>query len=458
MKKQHHHPIEKDETGVIFFLVSMNVLDLEREMGIESFYSHHPGVKGTLRTIPSDFRVIEVPNSIDKKAKGRFSIARITAENWETNHLVHMLSKRLHISRKRISFAGTKDKRAVSTQYFSFYKVTPEQIRAISLSDVLIEETFYSDTALRIGDLQGNCFQIVIRDIDSGIDLDQLNDCFTPFQKIGGFPNFFGVQRFGIIRPITHIVGRAIVDGDFEKAVMIYLCKVFDKEDKESSIVRKNLSDSGDVKKAFHEFPNRLQFEKAMLNHLIAHPDDWKGALTQLPKNLITMFVYAYQSYLFNRMLSKRIDRALPIHQAVKGDIILPVRNGHIADEHIPVTGDNIDKVNTQLKRRKAFVSGILLGSDTSFSSGEMGDIEQSVILEEGIDHRDFIIPELPMASSYGTRRALFAPINNLSYDLVGDTIHEKKKAVTASFQLSKGCYATSFIREIMKASDITNY
>lgn len=431
---------------------------VEQRIGIDTFFSNHDGLNGTLRVLPSDFRVCEQPLSFSRDMKGKFSIAKITAENWETNHLIRELSKQLHISRKRISFAGTKDKRSISTQYFSFYRVKPDEIKAMRLKDVSIEDIFASRNGLHLGDLMGNDFTVVIRDIDSKVDFNLVKSCFLPFQEIQGFPNFFGVQRFGITRPLTHLVGRHLVDGNFKQAVMTYLTTVFEDEDSIENQARKHLAQTNDTKQALTNFPDHLQFEKAMLNHLVRFPDDYVGALKQLPMNLLTMFVYAYQSYLFNKMVSKRIQMGLPLDQAVEGDVVLPVRHGEILDEFIPVSSRNIDKVNKQLGKKKGYVSSILLGSDSTFSGGVMGEIEQSIIEDEQIDHRNFIIPELPVASSYGKRRALFAPLENLSYSMMDDTVHNGKKAVTFSFRLLKGCYATSFLREIIKADEITQY
>ncbi|MFO8078357.1 MAG: tRNA pseudouridine(13) synthase TruD [Thermoplasmatota archaeon] len=431
---------------------------VEQSIGINTFFSEYQGINGNLRTLPSDFRVCEIPLSFSEASKAKFSIAKITAENWETNHLIRVLSKKLHISRKRISFAGTKDKRSISTQYFSFYRVKPDKIKEIYLKDVSIDEVFASKTGLHLGDLVGNDFRIIVRNIENNMDLNTVQSCFISFQKIQGFPNFFGVQRFGIIRPLTHIVGKHLVEGDFEKAVMTYLTAVFEDDNTQCNQIRKQLATTGDIKQALIDFPNHLQFEKAMLNHLVGHPDDYIGALKQLPNNLLTMFVYAFQSYLFNKMLSKRIQMGLPLHQAIEGDVVLPVRHGQILDECVPVSSQNIDKVNKQLKKKKGYVSSILLGSDSTFSKGMMGEIEHRIVEDEQIDYRNFIIPELPAASSYGKRRALFAPLENLSYSIRDDSINSDKKAVTVSFRLLKGCYATSFLREIMKAKDITQY
>ena len=123
----------------------MKVLDTEKNIGIEVFYTPYDGVQGKLRKKPEDFVVCE--NSIypDKKTNGKFTIAEITSTNWETNTLVRELSKRLHISRQRISFAGTKDKRAKTTQLMSFYNVSLDKLLNLKIKDVEIKNVYYSD-------------------------------------------------------------------------------------------------------------------------------------------------------------------------------------------------------------------------------------------------------------------------------------------------------------------------
>jgi tRNA pseudouridine13 synthase len=87
-----------------------------------------------------------------------------------------------------------------------------------------------------------------------------------------------------------------------------------------------------------------------------------------------------------------------------------------------------------------------------------MGDIEKTVVDEEKIDKRNFIIPEIPQASSYGSRRAILSYIENLSYSIENDDLNLNRKMINFSFDLRKGCYATSFLREVMKSKDIKSY
>ena len=351
----------------------MKVLDAEKNIGIETFFTTFSGVCGKLRTITEDFIVNEISKHPDENKDGKFLIADITVKNWETNHLVRELSKKLHISRKRVSFAGTKDKRAKSTRLMSFYNISKKDLEKIEIKDVEIENIYRSNRPIKIGDLIGNSFEIFIRDIDVTSE-KQLQDIVSYIINYGGFPNFYGIQRFGTIRPITHIVGRYIINGDLENAVMAYIANPIIGEEANTFKLRKKLEKTRNFSEALKSYPKYLNFEKAMLNKLVVDSEDFVGAFKELPNNLLTMFIYAYQSYLFNKILSKRIQRKLPLNAAVVGDIILPIRKD-VIDGKISVTERNIEKVNKQIYKGKAFVSAVLFGSDSKFSEGEMGEI-----------------------------------------------------------------------------------
>ena len=127
-------------------------------------------------------------------------------------------------------------------------------------------------------------------------------------------------------------------------------------------------------------------------------------------------------------------------------------------NELIPVTRGSIEKVNREIAKGKVYVTGLLVGYDSVFAEGEMGEIEHRIIEEEKIDTRNFIIPEIPFLSSSGSRRSLLAPLDNLKWKINKDEINEGKLRVDFKFELIKGSYATSLLREFMKSNDITNY
>jgi tRNA pseudouridine13 synthase len=436
----------------------MKVLENEKKVGIETFLTNQPGVGGKLRVKPKDFLVKEIPDYPIENKDGKFTIAEITSTSWETNLLIRELSSRLHISKKRINFAGTKDKRAKTSQIMSFYNVPIDKINEIKIEDVKIRNIYQSNKPVKLGNLKGNDFEIVIRNIKSQTKPEKVKEICSIIKNNGGFPNFFGIQRFGIIRPITHIVGKYIVLGNFEKAVMTYIANPIKGEDEVTFNFRKNLENSKNFSQALKTYPNHLSFEKAILNKLILNSNDFIGGLKELPKNLLTMFIYAYQSYLFNRILSMRIKKGLPLNEAVEGDVVLAFRKGKLDNEIIHVKKNNINKVNFQINKGKACVSSVLFGYNSLFSKGEMGEIEHKIIESEKFDYRDFIIPEIPFISSSGSRRSLIGFVKNFKLKIINDDINEKKKALFLRFQLQKGTYATSLLRELMKADDIRDY
>jgi tRNA pseudouridine13 synthase len=340
----------------------------------------------------------------------------------------------------------------------SFYNIDKDKLRSIKINDLTIKNLYSSERPIKIGDLHGNCFDIIIRNLEGTNIEENVEETFKVIKHYCGVPNFYGIQRFGVIRPITHLVGKHIVFNDFESAVMTYIGNPLKAEGENSYKLRKRLEETRDFSEAFRNYPQHLTFEKSMLNKLVKNNDDYVGALLELPKNLLTMFIYAYQSFLFNKILSIRMKKNIPINEAIIGDIILPIRKGVIDQNEISVNKNNIDKINKQIKRGRAFVSGPLFGSDTNLAKGEIGEIERKVIEKEKIDVRDFIIPEIPFMSSEGLRRPLLSSVQNLSYKIINDDLYKQKKALKVSFDLYKGSYATALLREIMKSSDITAY
>ena len=271
----------------------MNVLDTEKIIGIETFFTPFEGIGGKLRLQLEDFIVNEISSYPPKTEIGRYLIADVTTLNWETNLLIREFSKLLHISRQRIGFAGTKDKRAKSRRLMSFYGVSADRLSKIKIKNVVIENVYCSNSGVKIGNLVGNKFEITIRKIEENIDIDNVRKIAIFIVNYGGFPNFYGIQRFGVIRPITHIVGKFIVKDDFEKAIMSYIGNPIKGEDEETYKLRKKLEITHDYSTALKLYPNNLNFEKAILNKLVNDPNNFIDALKELPKNLLTMFVYA---------------------------------------------------------------------------------------------------------------------------------------------------------------------
>ncbi|MDR2944546.1 MAG: tRNA pseudouridine(13) synthase TruD [Methanosarcinales archaeon] len=444
-------------------MTAIQVHDLEKEIGIDLYSTTTAGVNGILRYRPADFLVREISNYpyeendvIDKNSK--YLMTEVTKENWDTNHFLKAYSSALGISHKRISYAGTKDKKAVTVQKMSLYDVTKEQAENVHLKDISVRVLGRSQQPIGLGDLEGNHFQIVIRNI--GLPETEAKtaaeNTTAEILKAGGVPNFFGIQRFGARRPVTHHVGADLLAGDLEKAVMRYVSEVYPDEPDDTKEVRRYISETGDLKSGVLKFPNYLGHEKALLNHLIARPGDFKGAFMILPKNLYTMFIHAYQSCLFNRIICERLKNGFFLNQAVAGDIVCYRAKDKTPDPSRleKVDENNIDGINGLLKRRRAFITAPLFGSETPLAEGLPGEIERKLIEETGFKPEDFKMPAFPEIASRGLRKEILLEVEP-RVEVAEDDLIAGKTKLTLEFKLPKGSYATTVLREYMKTDPL---
>ena len=413
-----------------------------KEIGIEVYLTKEEGIYGKIKETAEDFIVEEV-SIYPKPSKGKFVVARVVSKNWETNRLIEKLSKEIGISYKAIGYAGIKDKRAITSQLMTFASPI-EKILNIDLPDVRIDLLYKTDKPISHGKLIGNRFKIWIKNIENG---EKFYKILKEILDVGGFPNFFGVQRFGIARPITHIVGKYLLMNEIEKAVMTYIANPIEGEEKECYEARKFLEETKDFGKALEIYPKKLNFERRIIGYLSNHPNDWEKALLKLPSNLIRIFIHAYQSYLFNKILSYRIKNGIPINEAIEGDIIIKDMQ---SEKGTYVNEKNIHKINKEIKKGKCFPTAAIIGYDIQLAKGEMGEIEKRVIEEENVSIESFKMPYMPWLASPGLRRSILAPINKIFWK-------EENKKIYLEFFLLRGCYATSLLREFMKA-DIYSY
>lgn len=426
---------------------------LEQTVGIGVYASDVPGMGGHLRDVPSDFRVREVesiePESLSANpAAYPYLVIRATLENWDTNDFAREISDRVGISRARIAWAGTKDRRAVTTQLFTIKGVEPDSLP--SLTGAEMEVVGRLGRALEFGDLAGNQFTIRVREVSNPDRAPAITEALRqPSEQSGpvSVPNFFGQQRFGSQRAITHVVGRRILQGDWEGAVMAYVGNPSEYEREETRQARAFVEETRDWGRAIERFHGGLRFERAILSAL-AGGASYREALDELPENLQRLFVHAAQSDLFNRIVTRRLKRDLPIGTPVQGDIVCftEQRGGMTipdTDRLQRVTEDRIDVVTRHCKRGRAYVTAPLIGADTTLSDGEPDDLVRAVLDDVDVSPMDADLPE-PYHSG-GSRRAVLVRPD------VDVEVQPSSGDVTVEFALPKGSYATVLLREYLK-------
>jgi tRNA pseudouridine13 synthase len=243
-------------------------------------------------------------------------------------------------------------------------------------------------------------------------------------------------------------VGEALVKGFTEEAVFIYLSLPFPSEPDRTKAERRALWENRNIPSALKSFPGYLHYELAMMNWLVLHPLDYAHCFDILSINLRRLFVHAYQSYLFNMILSRRLAAGLPLDKAVEGDVVCFAKGGTPdTDKLQAVTSENLEAVNRLAERDRAFVTLPLIGFETILAQGESGEIERTILEEEGVNRDDFKVEANPDLGSRGTRRACLCHVN--------PQIKVEGSDAELEFFLPKGSYATVILREYMKGEAI---
>ncbi|HUU75911.1 MAG TPA: tRNA pseudouridine(13) synthase TruD [Methanoregulaceae archaeon] len=412
---------------------------LEISLGMEYYVTDTQGTGGNLRSSPEDFVVEEIPCEVGEE--GRFLICQLTKKDWEQQRAVREVAKKLGISHRRIGWGGTKDKHALTRQLISIYDVTPEDIERLNIKDINLEVMGRSKSALSLGSHLGNRFRITIRNT-SADDLPNQVELVTAACR-EGVPNYYGIQRFGVIRPITHLVGEYILLGDYEGAVCCYVGRACPGEPSEVQEARTLFMERRDPVEALHHLPVPLSYERTLLHHLSSRPGDYKGALLVLPPKLLSMFVSAFQSFLFNKALSARIEEGRELNIPSPGDRL--IFEGGREDR---VTTGNMRGAMEQCKRGRCRIAIFMQGSRPFSPIGPDDTTMASLMEMHGITPEHF-----RQASEYVKTRfeGAFRPVS-LSTDISTEI---NGKDLSLAFSLPPGQYATTICREFMKADPI---
>jgi tRNA pseudouridine13 synthase len=377
-----------------------------------------------LKEQPEDFYVREIIDLSKKEPGETFQYFLMRKRNLTTLRAIKIVSKKLKISKKRISFAGEKDKKAVTEQYISI-KGLKNFKEYYDFGNVKLMYVGSFAEPVRISDIDCNYFEIKVREV-SQKELDSFVKYIELYKY--GFVNYFDEQRFGDIRCNNHLIGKELVRRNWEGACKILLTFDSDKENSKATNARVWLKYSwGKWRESISMFPKWLDVELAVLNHLVNNPNDFLGALKKLHKRLLKMFVHAYQSYIWNLTVSRFVENECRNTKALKlafGSLSVPSERECIKklkDVEIPIVGydTELENLNPQVKT-----------------------IIEEILSEEGIKLDDFFFVEVPYLSSEGHQRKVIEVPKDLEYDLERDVI-------TLKFKLSRGVYATMFVKHL---------
>jgi tRNA pseudouridine13 synthase len=385
---------------------------IDSEIGILAYSTDFLGCGGTIRNQKDDFNVSEL---ITEKAYSKicldsgFAVYKLQKNGIDTTHALNEILKKHGI---RLKALGLKDASAVTEQFaFTTYKTNKHF--EINESKYNLKKVGFTDKVLSKKEMVGNHFRIKINGASN--ELSKFNE----FDKI---LNFYGYQRFGSRRAVTHLIGRSLIQKDFAGAVDLLLSFTSEYDSAENTKLRRLMSDKSKFPETLKILPRGMDLEKIALKEMIEHNNPVK-AIRALPLSIRRFFVQSYQSYIFNHTLSMSLDAGEELFSPQSDDVCYN-KNGELGKfENDPLQRLSIPFVGYSYYKKTRFHYYI-----------------EKILRDEGITHKDFFSKEIQEISNEGGFRN--SSIKCDDYSVKDDVV---------SFSLSRGSFATIVLREIIK-------
>jgi tRNA pseudouridine13 synthase len=212
---------------------------------------------------------------------------------------------------------------------------------------------------------------------------------------------------------------------------------------------REQIKDDGVTEQLVDLLPKELRYEKHVAKSLVRNPRDYKTAFLRIPPRIQTLFVHAYQSYLFNLLLSKRFEEGIPLLEPQIGDFLIRLDQSHTGrDDWLYASERKIPELSPLVETGTYAVAGTIPGYASKLPNTRQTEQLRRLLSSEGVQLSDFKNNENQHLDSPGGLHLL----SNLLSEITSEC---DEGDVIISFKLRKGCYATVVLREIMKNDPI---
>lgn len=386
-----------------------------------------------LKASPEDFRVEEVAGRAISRAKGPYAVYRLTKRSWDTFDLVPLLARRLGVSPADVSLGGVKDRHGDTTQIVSVRGGGPWK-PAVEDKGFHAALEGFTDGPISAKDIAGNRFRIVMRDM-SDMEAAAVTRNARAV-RLTGIPNYYDEQRFGSARHGQGFMGKALFLGKREEALRLWFLPS-KKDDRKTRTLKKRVTESwgrwsGCLELAFGEY-------RKVLSYLQGNPKAYHKALELIDRRFLVFAANAYQSLLFNRVLSGWIELYGQREGAPLGRLKFPYCDFLFPLSLPPGTAETCRMLRLPVP-----------GWDTVVKDPEVAEILSTVLEEERISLSDLRIRQMRRMSAHGVERQAFVqPEDFVMEDAAGDEMYPGRKKMTLSFFLPRGSYATILVKRL---------
>ncbi len=379
-----------------------------------------------LKCRPEDFRVQELLDLKLRRA-GRYSVYRLVKRGWNTLDVVRQLEKRHGL--RGIARAGLKDRHSRSVQFISARGRGPESIVE---PDYRLTRVGMSQEPVSRARLVGNRFSIVMRAL-TGEEADLVRRRIPELSRYGT-PNYYDDQRFGSARHNKGFIARRLIAGHYNGALKLYLATPSAADESRTRRLRQHLADHwGDWRRCAGLAPTE---ERRIFRHLAAHPRDHLGAVKLIRRDLLEIFINAYQSYVWNETMVGLLERLGVPTRTVRYSVgtlrfyerLAPNQLRYLRRLTIPAPGQK-----------------------ARFSSDRVAGIVERVLERDGLRLQDVKLPFRIRGLFFKPyeRSALLTPTGIRASPPQPDDLYPGRSKLRLSFTLPPGAYATIVVKRL---------
>jgi len=386
-----------------------------------------------LKCQPEDFLVEELPQLTI--GSGPHAVYQLKKRSLGTPEAIASIVERWQVPRKRFSYGGLKDKHAVTTQLVTIYNGPRKNLSQRSLEVTYLGQTAEAMTATHIA---GNRFTIVMRDM-TGIEIGVAQQAVDDLRG-RGIPNYFDDQRFGSLGFSGEWIARAWCQGNYERALWLALAdphpddRSSDKQQKQ--ILRDHWGRWRECKELLERSHRRSIVTNLADKEAANKPPDFRSAFGCLNCELRGLYLSAYQSALWNRLLTAYLQQQFPTERLhdfklasgpsvfIRG--LTESETSQLADQQLPLPS----------ARQK-------------LDAGPIADLLNAVLAAEGIEQRELRV-KYPRDSFFSKgQRAALIRIDDLQAEVANDELYPKRQKLCLSFELPRGSYATMVVKRL---------
>jgi tRNA pseudouridine13 synthase len=406
-----------------------------------------------LKRLPEDFQVEEQVDLVPHG--GPFALYRLTKQGLGTPEAIDAVLARWNLARGQVAYAGLKDRHARTTQ---FVTIRGGPRRSMTQDNLELAYVGQVGRPLLARDIRSNRFLIVLRELTD----DELSAAVAALASIGadGLPNYFDDQRFGSLGESGEFIARPWCLGDYERAVWLALAEpnVHDRPDErqQKRILRECWGDWTQCKSLLARSHRR-----SIVSYLADKPGDFRRAIGLIRQDLRSIWLAAFQSYLWNQLAARKITAVCRPDQLVVQTIgrrELPffvyldeAQRQQLARVVLPLPSARLrlEESGVSESRTQSAASDGTPVVNPSHGLHPLRPLYDQVLADEGLELRQLRV-KYPRDSffSKGERPLVFRP-QNMAHEATADELYPERQKLTLRFALPRGSYATILVKRV---------